>query len=62
MVQLSVRSACDYGNYATVAKVSHGMGDQDLLSRAPPCFGRQIKLLVPAAFAVVSTYTSFKEG
>jgi hypothetical protein len=27
------------------------MGDQNLLSRAPPCFGRHVKPLVPAAFA-----------
>jgi hypothetical protein len=27
-----------------------------LLSRAPPCFRRHVKLLVPAAFAVVSTH------
>jgi hypothetical protein len=32
--------------------VSHGMGDQNLLSRAPPCFRRHIKPLVPIAFAV----------
>jgi hypothetical protein len=43
-------------------KVSHGMGDQNLLSRAPPCFGRHVKPLVPAPFAVVSTHSSFKEG
>jgi hypothetical protein len=30
------------------------MGDQNLLCRAPPCFRRHIKLLVPAAFALVS--------
>jgi hypothetical protein len=29
---------------------------------APPCFGRHVKLLVMAAFAVVSTHSSFKEG
>jgi hypothetical protein len=29
------------------------MGDQNLLSRAPPCFGRHVKQLVSAAFAVV---------
>jgi hypothetical protein len=29
---------------------------KNLLSRAPPCFGRHIELLVPAAFAVVSTH------
>jgi hypothetical protein len=28
------------------------MGDQNLLSRAPPCCGRHVKPLVPAAFAV----------
>jgi hypothetical protein len=33
-----------------------------LLSGAPPCFGRHIKLLVPVAFAIVSTHSSFKEG
>jgi hypothetical protein len=33
-----------------------------LLSRAPPCFRRHVELLVPAAFAVVSTYSSFKES
>jgi hypothetical protein len=27
-----------------------------------PCFGRHVKLLVPAAFAVVSSHSSFKEG
>jgi hypothetical protein len=31
-------------------------GDQKLLSRAPPCFGRHFKPLVQAAFAVVSTH------
>jgi hypothetical protein len=38
------------------------MGDQNLLSRAPPCFGRHDKLLVPTAFAVVSTHSNIKEG
>jgi hypothetical protein len=27
-----------------------------------PCFGRHVKPLVPAAFGVVGTYSSFKEG
>jgi hypothetical protein len=31
------------------------------LSRAPPCFKTHVKPLVPAAFAVVSTPSSFKE-
>ncbi|CAG9784344.1 unnamed protein product [Diatraea saccharalis] len=35
------------------------MGDQKLLlSRATPCFGRHVKPLVPAAFAVVNTVQS----
>jgi hypothetical protein len=29
------------------------------ITRAPPCFGRHVKLLVPAAFAVVSIHSSF---
>jgi hypothetical protein len=31
---------------------------KNVLSRAPPCFGRHVKQLVPAAFAVVSTHQS----
>jgi hypothetical protein len=38
------------------------MGDQNLLSRASPCFGRHVKPLVPVAFAIVSTQSSFKAG
>jgi hypothetical protein len=38
-----------------MVEVSHRMGDQNLLSRAPPCFRRHVKLLVSAAFAVVSS-------
>jgi hypothetical protein len=34
--------------------VSHSMGDQNILFRAPPCFGRHVKPLVPVAIAVVS--------
>jgi hypothetical protein len=41
---------------------SHRMGDQNLLSRAPPCFVRHVKPLVPVTFAVVSPHSSFKEG
>jgi hypothetical protein len=29
---------------------------KNVLSRTPPCFGRHVKPLVPAAFAVVSTH------
>ncbi|RVE42480.1 hypothetical protein evm_012876 [Chilo suppressalis] len=35
-----------------------GWVTKNLLSRAPPCFGRHVKPLVPAAFAVVSTHQS----
>jgi hypothetical protein len=30
---------------------------KNVLSRVPPCFGRQVKPLVPAAFAVPPTRT-----
>jgi hypothetical protein len=40
---------------------SHRMGDQNLLSLAPPCFGRHVKPLGPVAFAIVSIHSSFKE-
>jgi hypothetical protein len=33
-----------------------GWATKNLLSRARPCFGRHVKPLVPAAFAVVSTH------
>jgi hypothetical protein len=33
-----------------------GWVTKNLLSRAPPCFGTHSKLLVPAAFVVVSTH------
>jgi hypothetical protein len=39
-----------------IAEAKQWMGDQNLLSRAPPFFGRHVKLLVSAAFAVVSTH------
>jgi hypothetical protein len=39
-----------------------GWVTKNLLSRAPPCFGRHVKTLVPVAFAIVSTHSSFKEG
>jgi hypothetical protein len=41
---------------------SHRMVDQNLLSRAPQCFGWYVKPLFPAAFVVVSINSSFKEG
>jgi hypothetical protein len=33
-----------------------GWVSENLLYRAPSCFGKHVKPLVPAAFAVVSTY------
>jgi hypothetical protein len=62
MVERSVRSAFERESKAPIVEVSHWMGDQNLLFRDPPCFGRHVKLLVPAAFAVVSIHSSFKEG
>jgi hypothetical protein len=47
-------SASDRGSSATL--VSHWMGDQNVLYRASPCFGRHVKPLVPAVFVDVSTY------
>jgi hypothetical protein len=38
--------------------VSHWRVTKNVLCRAPPCFGRHVKPLVPAAFAVVSTHQS----
>jgi hypothetical protein len=35
-----------------------GWVTKNLLSRAPPCFGRHVKPLVPAAYAVVSIHQS----
>jgi hypothetical protein len=49
-------STCDRGSYTTL--VGHWMSAKKLLSRAPPSFGRHVKLLIPAAFAVVSTRQS----
>jgi hypothetical protein len=46
MVERSVRSACDRG------MASLRMGDQNLLFRAPPCFGRHVKP-APVAFAKI---------
>jgi hypothetical protein len=33
-----------------------------LIPNVLPCFGRHVKLLFPAALAVVSTHSSFKES
>jgi hypothetical protein len=38
------------------------MSDKKIIISSSPCFGRHAKQLVPAAFAVVSTYSSVKEG
>jgi hypothetical protein len=51
-----VHSACDRGSWAPFSIASHRMGDQNLLSWAPPSFGRHVMPLVPVAFAVVSTH------
>jgi hypothetical protein len=38
----AVSVACERGRQATLVKISHQMGDQNLLSRAPPCFERTL--------------------
>jgi hypothetical protein len=38
-----------------------GWVSKNLLTRAPPCCGRHVKPLVPAAFAIVSTYQSARQ-
>jgi hypothetical protein len=65
MAPRSVRTACDRNSYAPFAKVGHRIGDEKLLSRAPSCFGKHVKPLVPAAFAVEHALHSqggFKSG
>jgi hypothetical protein len=44
-----------------LCNISHRMGNQNLLFSAP-CFRRHVKLLILAAFAVVSTHSSFMKG
>jgi hypothetical protein len=39
-----------------------GWVTKNLLIGAPPCFGRHVKPLLPAAFAVVSTYQDPRGG
>jgi hypothetical protein len=39
-----------------IAEVKQRWSVKNVLSRAPPCFVRHIKPLVPAALAVVSTF------
>jgi hypothetical protein len=47
MTPRSERLACNCGRQAS------WMGDQNFVSRAPPCSGRHVKPLVKTAFAVV---------
>jgi hypothetical protein len=61
MTLWSERAACDCGSQATFAMASNRMGNQNLLSQAPPYFGTHVKPLVSTAFAVVCS-SSFKEG
>jgi hypothetical protein len=52
-------SACDSGRKATLVI---GWVTKILLYWAPPCFGRHVKPLVPAVFAVVSTHQLARTG
>jgi hypothetical protein len=66
--QIPNRSLQGLGNPGGLVAISSNhdryceLHTRHLLSRAPPCFGRHVKLLVPVAFAIVSTHSSFKEG
>jgi hypothetical protein len=40
-----------------LSNVGQSLNAKNVLSRAPPCFGRHVEPLDPAAFAVVSTRT-----
>jgi hypothetical protein len=39
-----------------------GWVTKNLLSRAPPCFGRHVEQLVPVAFAIFITHSKFQGG
>jgi hypothetical protein len=47
-----------YGPAASALRraIAESMGDQNLLSRAPSCFGRHVKPLVPVEFVIVGTH------
>jgi hypothetical protein len=54
-------SGCHIFNVAMIAEAKQhwsvvGWVTKNLLSRASPCFGRHVKPLVPAEFAVVTTH------
>jgi hypothetical protein len=57
MAAWSVRLAFDRGNNV---RKGRRMDNQNLLSQAPPCFGRRVKPLDPDAFPVVRTHSSLK--
>jgi hypothetical protein len=57
-VRLGVRSR-KLSNVSTFQRSVIGWVTKNLLSRAPPWFGRHVKPLVPAAFAVVSTHPQY---
>jgi hypothetical protein len=52
MASRAVRPTYDRESKATFAKLDHRIGDQNLLSATPPCFGMHVKPLV--------THSSFK--
>jgi hypothetical protein len=56
MAQRSVRLGVRSRKLSNVGQLVIGWVTKNLLSRAPPCFGRHVKPLVPAAFAVVSSH------
>jgi hypothetical protein len=61
MASRSERLAYDRRSYAKFAMASHRIGDQNLLSRAPPCFGRHVKVPVACGWSAVR-HSNFKES
>jgi hypothetical protein len=49
----SIAEAKQRSQWSVIGRVT-----KTLLTRVPPCFGRHVKPLVPAVFAIVSTYES----
>jgi hypothetical protein len=45
-----------------LSNISPSWVTKSLLSRAPPCFGRHVKPLVPAVFVFVSAHSNFNES
>jgi hypothetical protein len=56
------RGQCSRAIVEVKQRLQMSMSDQNLLTPAPPFFGRQVKPLVPSEFAVVSALSITKEA